>query len=121
MQDKKCKVDIDNRTYNFALEVVRIVRSLPKETAGFELGKQFLRSATSIAANIEEAQSAFSKQDFIYKMNISLKEARETKLWINLIRDAALMKGEAERFAYLSGECQQIISILIRIIKNSKL
>lgn len=56
----KKKVDILERTYKFALRIVKLVRRLPKETAGFELGRQLIKSGTSIAANVEEAQSAFS-------------------------------------------------------------
>ena len=66
------------------------MRSLPKETAGREMGRQLLRSATSIAANIEEVRGAFSKGDFIFpmdpldKMNTAFKEARESNLWLRL-------------------------------------
>ena len=86
-QNTERRVDIDERTYSFAIEIVNLTKLLPKGTIGFELGKQVLRSGTSIAANIEEAQGSFSKDDFIYKMNISLKEARETSFWLRLIKE----------------------------------
>ena len=72
----KVKLDIVDRTYEFALGIVKLVRALPRETAGLELGRQVLRSGTSIAANVEEAQGAFSKSDFIYKMQTAFKESR---------------------------------------------
>jgi four helix bundle protein len=86
--DKKIK----ERTYEFAVNIIHLVKKLPKDTAGFAPGRQLIKSGTSIGANIEEATGAFSKGDFIFKMNIALKEARESNYWLRLIRDAGLMK-----------------------------
>jgi len=97
------KVDIVERTYKFALRIVKLVRILPKETTGFEIGKQLIRSGTSIAANVEEAQGAFSKKDFIYKMQTSFKEARETNLWLRLIADSKLI-GQSDELESLIQE-----------------
>lgn len=72
------KRDIVERTFKFSLRIVEIVNSLPKTTTGFAIGNQVIRSGTSIGANMEEAQDAFSRNDFSHAINISLKEARET-------------------------------------------
>ncbi|HQP91117.1 MAG TPA: four helix bundle protein [Candidatus Omnitrophota bacterium] len=112
------KKDITERTYNFSLRIIKIVRVLPKETSGFVLGKQLIASGTSIAANIEEAQGAFSKEDFIYKMQTAYKEALETNLWLRLIRDSQLINNiEIES---LIGESVELRKILSSIVKSSK-
>ena len=72
------KNDISERLYNFALKIVMLVRRLPKELVAFEIGRQLVRAGTSIAANHEEAKGAFSRDDFIYKISIAFKEAKET-------------------------------------------
>lgn len=119
MQNAKLKIDIDRRSYEFALQIVKLVRRFPKETAGFELGKQLLRSGTSIAANIEEAQGAFSKDDFIYKMNTALKEARETNLWLRLVKDSRLIENLKELESLIK-ESVELKNILATIVKSSK-
>jgi len=116
MQNAKLKVDIDKRAYEFALQIVKLTRSLPKETAGFEIGRQLLRSGTSVAANIEEAQAAFSKDDFIYKMSIALKEARESNFWLRLVRDSDLYSN----FEDLVQESVEIKNILGTIVKTAR-
>lgn len=65
---------------------------MPKDTAGFVRGRRLLRSGPSIGSNVEEAIDAFSKDDFTFKMNIALKEARETNYWFRLLRDSGIMK-----------------------------
>jgi len=83
--------DIKDRTYNFALQTTRVVQQLPLDTATKIIGRQVLLSATSIGANVEEATAAGSKDDFTYKMNIALKEARETHYWFRLLGDSSLI------------------------------
>lgn len=79
-----------------------------------------MRSGTSIAANIEEAQGAFSKKDFIYKMQTAFKEARETNLWLRLIKDSSLIIKYSEKLEALIKESIEIRNILGVIVKNSK-
>jgi len=112
-------VDIVERTYKLALQIVKLVRTLPKETAGIELGKQLIRSGTSIAANVEEAQGGFSKKDFTYKMNIALKEARETHLWLRLIKDSELLASSLKQKSLIQ-ESLEIKNILGAIVKKSR-
>ena len=71
-----------------------MVRRLPKEMAAYEVGRQLLRSGTSIAANYEEARGAFSREDFAYKISIAFKEARESNLWLRLLKDSEIAKND---------------------------
>ncbi|MEA1995445.1 MAG: four helix bundle protein [Campylobacterota bacterium] len=86
--------NLGERLYNFALNIINLVRILPKGMVAQEIGKQLLRAGTSIAANYEEAKGAFSKEDFTYKIGISFKEARETNLWLRLLKDSGVVTGE---------------------------
>ena len=88
--------DITERTFNFALRIIKLCQFLNKDY-GFEksiLSKQLLRSGTSIGANVEEAQSGQSRADFISKMSIALKEARETSYWLRLLDASDLVSKE---------------------------
>lgn len=78
---------LTEKSYSFAIRIVKAYQHLSKEKKEFILSKQLLRSGTSIGANIEEAQGGISKADFSAKLSISYKEARETKYWIRLLRD----------------------------------
>ncbi|MBI4834952.1 MAG: four helix bundle protein [Planctomycetes bacterium] len=110
--------DLSDRTYKFALSVIELVRKLPREMAAQEIGRQLLRSATSIAANYEEATVAFSKEDFTYKLSISFKEAKETNLWLRLLKDSELNK--SEDIDKLIQESLEIKKIFGKSVKTSK-
>ena len=88
LNDKKENVIVD-KSYNFSLMVIELYKFLTKEKKEFVLSKQLLRSGTSIGANVNEAQAAISKKDFISKMLISSKEARESKYWLMLLKNSA--------------------------------
>jgi four helix bundle protein len=118
LQTKEQKIDLDERVYDFVLRVVKLVRSLPKETVGREIGKQLLRSSTSITANMEEARGGFSKSDFTFKMNTAFKEARETNLWLRLIRDSGLVG--SVRMADIIRESEEIRHILGASVRTAK-
>lgn len=92
---------------------------LPKNPAGFALASQVIRSGTSVGANMQEAQSAFSKKDFIHCVQIALKEARETKFWIELITDSGILSQTKTKD--LVEESDQLIRILTIITKNAKI
>lgn len=118
--EKREKVfDIWERSFNFGVRIVKLTINLPKVTAGFVIGNQIIRSGTSIGANIEEAQNAGSKKEFIRAITISLKEARETEYWLRLISETGLIR--KERLEKIINEVQELIRILITIIKKSKL
>jgi len=109
---------IVQKSYRFALEIIKIYKFLKVEFNEFVLSKQILRSGTSIGANINEAQSAESKSDFVHKMSISLKEARETLYWINLLTDSGFISKKESKF--LKDSCTEIIKILKSIILTTK-
>jgi four helix bundle protein len=86
--NSKLKADLKVRSYRFALSIIDYLDQLSKETICFTIGKQLLRSATSIGANIIEAKASSSKRDFINFFNHALKSANETKFWLSLLRDS---------------------------------
>ena len=106
---------IANKTFDFSLMVIRLFIQLKKENK-FIVSKQLLRSGTSIGANVEEAIAAQSKKDFINKLSIANKEARETKYWLKLYQSSNLVQVDVE--LYLK-EIESIINILTKIIKTS--
>ena len=109
---------IKQKSYKFALKIIKFVMKLPKGVVGYRDGGQLLDSGTSVGANVEEAIGAFSKGDFTYKMTTALKEARESNYWLRLIRDSELMS--AEEVTPLLKDSEELISILTSIVKTSK-
>jgi four helix bundle protein len=111
--------DIQERSLNFSIRIVKLCKFLRENGGtGYDLSKQLIRSGTSIGANLEEAQNAESKADFIHKMSISLKEARETNYWLKIL--IATEKQLEPRLIPLLNESNELISILHAIIKNTK-
>ena len=111
------KFDIQERTFKFAVRVVKLLNRLPRTTAGFEIGKQVVRPATSIGSNVEEADAAESKQDFIHKMSIAHKETRETRYWLRIIRAALL---DDDELRALIQESDELVRILYTIVENAR-
>lgn len=109
---------IGKKSYEFALEVITLYKYLITEKKEYVLSKQFLRSGTSIGANVNEALSAESKKDFIHKLGIALKEAKETSYWLNLLMDSAYVNEEI--FVKLNKQCNELIKILSSIILTTK-
>ena len=109
---------IINKSYDFALEIIKINRHLIQEKKEFVLSKQLLRSGTSIGANVEEGTAAISKKEFIAKLQISYKEARETRYWIRLLRDSQIL--ELDKVEIILPKCEEIIRILNAILQSSK-
>lgn len=107
---------IKQESYDFALKIIELYRKLVKGNE-YILSKQILRSGTSIGANVEEAQAGQSRADFISKMSIASKEARETNYWLRLLRDSGTID-ETEVKALLN-EAEVIINILTSIVKTS--
>ncbi|AOY84222.1 four helix bundle protein [Moorena producens JHB] len=113
------KKDIQERTLKFSVRIVNLCKFLRQNGGtGYDLSKQLIRSGTSIGANVEEAQNAESKRDFIHKMSISLKEARETNYWLKIL--IATEKNLEPRLLSLLNESNELISIIHAIIKNTK-
>ncbi|HNF29357.1 MAG TPA: four helix bundle protein [Chitinophagaceae bacterium] len=115
---KKTDSIIQQKSYAFALAVIALYKNLVTDKKEFVLSKQVLRSGTSIGANIQEAVASQSKRDFIHKLSISLKEARETQYWLNLLKDSSYIP-ESE-FNNLNNSCDEVKKILTSIILTTK-
>ncbi len=113
---KKNSIILD-KTFDFALSIIDLYKRM-LEQKEFILSKQLLRSGTSIGANVEEATAAISKKDFIAKMSIASKEARETRYWLRLIHKSKLVDLNTEM--YLSN-IDDLINILTAIVKTAQL
>lgn len=109
---------VREKSYAFALQIVFVSRKLMNEHKEYVLSKQFLKSGTSVGANIEEAIQAQSKADFISKMSIALKEAYESRYWIRLLTDSGYLQGDLQ--PSLQKQITEIISLLVAILKTSK-
>jgi len=111
---------IQERTFFFACRLVKLYQFLVKQKGATEiLGRQLLRSGTSIGTNLQEAIAGQSKADFISRCNIALKEARETLYWLRLLSETNLIP--ARRIADLSRESNELVAILTTIVKKSRL
>ena len=116
---KEKPFDIKERTFEFGVRIVRLVNTLPRTVAGVKVGDQLVKSGTSIGANVEEADGAESKRDFIHKMSIARKEARETRYWLRIVRATGLSK-DAQEVNDLLEESDELVRILSAIIKSAK-
>ncbi len=113
------KVDICERTFQFSLRIISLCSFLNQTPGvGRELSRQLIRSGTSIGANVEESQSGQSKADFVHKLEIALKEARETKYWLRLLIASETIKGD--RLLPLLNEINELIKIIASIVVKTK-
>ena len=112
------RVDLRVRTKQFALHVIRLFAALPRGPVADVIGKQLLRSGTSVGANFREAHRARSDAEFVCKLGDCLKELEETCYWLELLIDAELIS--ADRLAPLLDECNQLMAILTTIAKKVK-
>lgn len=106
------------KSYNFALRIIKFYLHLRKQKVERELLIQLLKSGTSIGANVEEAVGAQSKSDFTHKISIAYKESRETSYWLRLFKDAEIMELKLST-SFLS-ESEELKKILSSILKTSK-
>jgi four helix bundle protein len=111
--------DLEERLIDFAIRIIRTVESLPKTKVGNHIAGQLVRCGTSPAPNYGEAQSAESRSDFIHKMKVSLKELRETRVWLLIIVRAKLIK-PASKLEPLIEENNELISIFVTSIKTAR-
>ena len=109
---------IQEKSFQFAVRIVKLCRHLQTEKKEFILSKQLLRSGTSIRANVAEAQQAQSRADFIAKLNIALKEASETEYWLRLLHETDYF--EDKSFQSIWFDCNEVKSLLVSIVKSSK-
>ena len=110
--------DLEQRTKRFSLGVIKFVSSLPRTREADVLGRQLLRSATSIGANYREANRGVSRADFANKIGIVQKEAAETQYWLELLLESALAAGD--NATTLHAECSELLAIFTSIGKKLK-
>ena len=116
-EENKNYQDIDERTFKFAVRVIKMTLQLPNNPPSWIIGKQIIKSSTSINSNVVHARAGVSRKDFINHYRIALKEAKETKKWLEMIVAVNLVK--KKRMDLLINENEEIICILVAIIKNS--
>ena len=109
---------IQEKSFQFAIRIVRLYRHLTKVKREFVLSKQLLRSGTSIGANIAESQEAQSRADFISKISIALKEATESEYWIKLLYATDYLT--QSEYDSIFPDCVELAKILTAILKSSK-
>ena len=107
---------IKQNSYDFALRIIKLYQLLRQEKH-FEISAQLIKSATSIGANVEEALAGQSRKDFIAKMSLASKEARETNYWLRLIYDSELVS--RENLEPLVADSEELVKILTSIVKTS--
>ena len=116
MQEKK--YDIEERLIDFSVDIIFFVESLPLSKSSSHLGGQLLRSGTSPSLNYGEAKSAESKNDFLHKMKVCLKELRETYNCLKIMHRAKIFKTE-QKVIELITECNELISIFVKSIDTA--
>jgi len=114
----KAEIDLRERTKQFAKRIVRLFAALPKGAAAQTLGKQVLRSGTSVGANYREANRARSKAEFISKTGDCLREADETVYWLELLSEEGFLP--SVRMQPLLAEANELVAIFASIVKKSR-
>ena len=109
---------VEYRSKKFAVRIVRLYQYLEREKREYVLSKQVLRSGTSIGANVKEALEGQSRADFIAKMSIALKEARETEYWLELLHETDYVS--KEQYTSIEADCRELGKILTSIVKTSR-
>ncbi|MDR0680769.1 MAG: four helix bundle protein [Dysgonamonadaceae bacterium] len=107
-----------NKSFEFAVRIVNLYKYLTTEKQEFVMSKQILRSGTSIGANAEEADSGQSKKDFTAKMDIVLKEAKETRYWLRLLNKTDYIENKI--YESMLADCNEIIAIVTAIIVTAR-
>jgi four helix bundle protein len=113
MQQAQPPFEIRERTFLFAVRTVKLVKQFPRSVEGTEVGRQLVRAATSVGANVEEAHGAESQRDFIHKMGIACKEVRESRYWLRIVKASILDHDEVECLLQESDELVRILSTII--------
>jgi len=108
------------KSFSFAVRIVKLYKYLCKEKKEYVLSKQLLRSGTSIGANINEAQAGQSKKDFISKISIASKEARESKYWISLLIETNYLDTNKKHTKSLVNDIDELVKLLTSIVKSTK-
>lgn len=109
---------LDERLLDYSVRVIHVVEALPKRLVGRRIGDQLLRSGTSVGAHNEEAQGAESKEDFVHKLQLALKEMRESRYWLWLLARAGILP--LKRLADIIDEATQLVAILSKSVATAK-
>jgi four helix bundle protein len=117
-QTKRVGAELEERTLAFAVQVVAFVSSFPRSDSALVIGRQLLRSGTSIGANYREANRAESPSDFAHKVAIAVKEAAETEYWLLLCQRTDI--GSHDSLAMLTIETNELIAILSTILRRAR-
>jgi len=107
-----------NKSFAFALRVVKLAKYLANEQKEYVLSKQVLRSGTAIGALVREAEHAESKADFAHKMNIALKESNETLYWLELLYQAEYITDQSYRS--IQTDAEELVKLLVSIVKTTR-
>jgi four helix bundle protein len=116
MNTNTTKIDIHDRTLQFARNCINFAKTIPQTVITRPLVNQFIKSSTSIGANCAEANTAQSRFDFIHKLGIAKKEASECLYWISLLEDSV----ENTDYKVFKKECEEILKIISKIILNAQ-
>ena len=114
----KTAVILHQKSFEFAVRVVKLARFLSDKKQDWVLARQILRSGTSIGANIRESRFAQSKADFVSKLSIALKEASETQYWLELLVATGLLS--KKQYESLKADVDWLVGTLVNVIKSSK-
>ena len=109
---------VNKKSLDFALRITKAYKYIVENSQEYVLSKQILRSGTSVGALVREAEFAESRNDFVHKLSIALKEANETEYWLILLKEAGCLSDAA--FQSLRTDCQELIKLLVSIIKTAK-
>ncbi len=110
--------DLKERLLEYGAAIINLVESLPKTIAGKRIGDQLLRSGTSVGANYEEAQAAESKTDFIHKLQIALKELRESNYWLRLLMKTKITT--TDKVDQILDESNQLLAMISKAVITAK-
>ncbi len=109
---------LKDKSYQFAIRIVKLSQFLQQDKKEFVLSKQVLRSGTAVGVLFREAEYGQSRADFTNKMSISLKEANETEYWLSLLKDTDFIN--ENQFVNLQSDCKELIAMLVSTVKTSK-
>lgn len=110
--------NLKQRTFEYSLRIIALSQHLPNSKEGTILTKQLVRSGASIGANVEEAEAAYTKDEFAYKMNIALKEALETHYWLRLLKESRI--DSSNRLDGIIDETEELKKILGAIVSKAR-
>ena len=119
IRNSKPVYDLEERTFQFAKEVRLFVKTLPKTIANIEDGKQLIKASGSVGANYREANESLSKKDFVFRIKICRKEAKESAYWLRLIHETNNLKNAKDAISLIQ-EASELKKIFSSILERSK-